>query len=126
MFEVLLTFQRAFNNDITWLRDTGVLQKLKLDSFRPPFPIPDPKVRHDLPLTISQLGIVVIVLTIGLILSIDIFLFEFAQLFKGKNEKPLILPLKDLTPKERENITLTEVALLTKHFYGRGLAESLA
>ena len=75
MFEVLLSFQRAFNNDITWLRDTGVLQKLKLDSFRPPFPIPDPKVRHDLPLTIYQLGIVVIVLTIGLIFSIDTFLF---------------------------------------------------
>ena len=126
MFEVLLSFQRAFNNDITWLRDTGVLQKLKLDSFRPPFPIPDPKVRHDLPLTIYQLGIVVIVLTIGLIFSIDIFLFEFAQLFKGKNEKPLTLPLIDLTAKERNNITLTEVALLTKQFYGRELAESLA
>ena len=105
MFEVLLLFQRAFNNDITWLRDTGVLQKLKLDSFRPPFPIPDPKVRHDLPLTIYQLGIVVIVLTIGLIFSIDIFLLEFAQLFKGKNEKPLTLPLIDLTAKERNNIT---------------------
>ena len=122
----MLPFQKAFNNDISWLRDTGVLQKLKLDSFRPPFPIPDPKVRHDLPLTIHQLGIVVIVMAIGLILSIHIFLCEFAQLFKGKNEKPLTLPFKNLTPKERENITLTEVAVLTEHFYGRGLAESLA
>ena len=100
-----------------WLRDTGILERLKYDVIRPPFKIPYPKVRRDQPLIMSQLGIVLIILAVGLGLSIPVFLFE---LIKGRGKKALI------GPEDRKHMTLLEVEHLTLQQYGRSLEECLA
>lgn len=112
-----------------WLRDSGVLDKLKYEIMRPPFSDLDPKVRRDQPLIMSQLGIVMIVLAVGLVLPIPVFLCE---LMKGKSKKTYLINYQDYQsrdlalPIDRENITLTEVAHLTLYYYGRSLEEYLA
>ena len=72
-----------FQNDIIWLRDMGILDKFQLDTFRPLISIPELRLRTDNPLTMSQLGIVMIVLTGGLVLSMSVFCSE-VMLGKGK------------------------------------------
>ena len=100
-----------------WLRDTGILERLKYNTVRPPFRTPYPKVRRDQPLTISQLGIVMIVLAAGLGLSLPVFICELA---KGRRKKSL----NEL--EEVKHLTLMEVEYLTLHQYGRSLEECLA
>ena len=85
--EYIHAFQSSFHDDIMWLRDCGILEKLKYDIQRPPLPISDPKVRRDQPLVMSQLGIVKIVLASGLLLSLPAFLCEVT---KGRSNKTLI------------------------------------
>ena len=46
---------------------------------------PDPKVRHNQPLSLSQLGLIMIILVAGLTLSVLIFLCE---LTKGRFKEP--------------------------------------
>ena len=106
-----------------WLRDSGVLDKNLYDIIRPEFPIPDPKVRHDKPLILSQLGIVMIVLAVGLVLAIPVFLCEFK---KGMDKYTWDQLKVFHEPKDRKHITLNEVANLTLHQYGRSLEEALA
>ena len=59
-----------------WLRDTGILNKLKYDVLNPPMHIPDPKVKHNQPLNLKQLGITGIMIIIGLFISLVVFLTE--------------------------------------------------
>ena len=59
-----------------WLRDTGILNKLKYDVLNPPIHITDPKVRHNQPLDLKQLGITGIMIIIGLFISLVVFLRE--------------------------------------------------
>ena len=119
----LYTFQRVFHKDVVWLRDTGILEKLKYDIIRPPLHIPYPKVRRDQPLIISQLGIVMIVLVVGLFLSLPVF---FCELMKGRGKKLNDQQLKDSTmPAEGENIQVAKVEHLTLLYYGRSLEEYL-
>ena len=59
-----------------WLKDTGILSKLKDDVINPPMPIPLPKVRQNQPLILRQLGITMIILAAGLFISILMFLKE--------------------------------------------------
>ena len=67
-----------------WLRDTGILNKMK-DGISPPhIPTQYQKARNNLPLSIKQLGIVLIALLSGIILSIIVF---FVELMKGKGRK---------------------------------------
>ena len=49
-----------------WLKDTGILNRVKDDVMIPPIPKPDPKVRHNEPLNLEQLGIILIILVVGL------------------------------------------------------------
>ena len=97
-----------FHNDVMWLRDTGILERLKYDIVRPPLPIPYPRVRRDQPLIISQLGIVMIVLAVGLGLSFHVFLGE---LMRGRGMK------KINEVEERKNLSLTKVEHLTVTFH---------
>ena len=60
-----------------WLKDTGILNKLKDDVINRPMPIPLPKLRHNQPLILRQLGITMIILAIGLFISLLAFLGEF-------------------------------------------------
>ena len=101
-----------------WLRDTGILERLKYDVVKPPLDIPLPKVRQDQPLIMSQLGIVIIVLAVGLGLSIPVFLCE---LMKGRGRRNKAVNKTE----ERSHMTLIEVEQLTMQLYGRGLEEYL-
>ena len=117
------SFQSTFQNDVMWLRDSGILDKLKYDIIIPPFPILDPKVRRDQPLVMNQLGIVIIVLAVGLILSLPVFFCEFMK-GRGKNNLNEVRNVRE--PVEREDPrSLIEVANLTLQSYGRDLAEYL-
>ena len=71
-------------NDTMWLRDTGVLNKIKDDGLIRPIPIPLPKVWKDEPLNLYQLGIIMIVFVFGMVSSICIFLFEVRKGNKTK------------------------------------------
>ena len=66
-------------NDTMWLRDTGVLNKIKDDGLIRPIPIPLPKVWKDEPLNLYQLGIIMIVFVFGMVSSICVFLFEVVR-----------------------------------------------
>ena len=59
-----------------WLKDTGVLSKLKDNVMNPPIPIPLPKVRHNRPLILRQLGSTLIILAAGLTIALLAFLGE--------------------------------------------------
>ena len=68
--------QALFSSSIMWLKDTGILNKLKYDVMNPPIPIPDPKLRHKQPLILKQLGIIMIILVVGHIIAFVAFLME--------------------------------------------------
>ena len=59
-----------------WLRDTGILNKVKYDFMNPPIPIPDPTVRRNQPLILQQLGIIMIILVVGLAIGTIAFFVE--------------------------------------------------
>ena len=71
-----------------WLRDTGVLNKMKYDllNLQAMTTTTLPKVWKDKPLNLLQLGIILIVLVIGIVLSILVFLFEVKQVNRNKTE----------------------------------------
>ena len=79
-------------NATIWLRDTGILERLKYDVFTPLIHIPKPKVRHKEPLTIYQLGIAMILLLVGITISILVFIFE---LLTSKSEDRIELTVTD-------------------------------
>ena len=79
-------------------------------------------MRRDQPLIMSQLGIIMIVLAVGLVLSIPAFLCE---LLKGSAKKPTDQQLLAFLPAYRR-LTLTEVKHFTLRYYGRSLEEQLA
>lgn len=79
-------------------------------------------MRRDQPLIMSQLGIVMIVLAVGLVLSIPAFLCE---LLKGSAKKPTDQQSLAILPAYR-SLTLTEVKHFTLRYYGRSLEEQLA
>ena len=62
-----------------WLKDTGILEKLKYDAMNPPYLIPDPIVRFNEPLILKQLGIIMILLVASLSIGTIVF---FMELFK--------------------------------------------
>ena len=68
--------QPSFQKAILWLKDTGILSKLKDDVMNPPTPIPLPKVRHNQPLILKQLGITMIILALGLFIATLVFVGE--------------------------------------------------
>ena len=61
---------------IMWLKDTGILNRVKEDVMIPPIPYPAPKVRHNEPLNLQQLSIIMIILVVGLVTGALAFLVE--------------------------------------------------
>ena len=83
-----------------WLRDTGILERIKYDVFRPGIQTPDPRVRHNQPLILRQLGIIMIVLVVGLFIATIVFFLELIK-------RPVVHVIN--VSKEGEGIELTEV-----------------
>ena len=68
-----------------WLKDTGILERVKLEVLTPAIQIPDQKVRHNQPLILRQLGIIMIILVIGLFMATIVFLLELLKKPKSLN-----------------------------------------
>ena len=69
-----------------WLRDTGILERVKYDVMKPVSPSPDPIVRHHQPLILRQLGIIMIILVVGLFIATLVFLVELRRKHKLNNK----------------------------------------
>ena len=123
MREYFHVIQKAFHKDVLWLHDTGVLARLKDDITRSPPLIPNEKVRRDQPLIMSQLGIVVIILAVGHVLSLPVF---FCELMVGRGRKTSDLHSRDSSkPAEGEYDQMYRVGHLTLLHYGRDLQDYL-
>ena len=81
----MINVKVKFTNEIMWLRDTGILEKLKYDVLNPPIPIPDPTMRHNQPLILRQLGIIMIILVVGLAVGTIVFFVELCIKTKPKH-----------------------------------------
>ena len=79
-----------------WLRDTGIMNRMK-DGVSPPhIPTQYRKARNKLPLSIRQLGIVMIVLLSGITLSIIVFILELLKNNKkGKLQPGELIELRE-------------------------------
>ena len=64
---------------IMWLKDTGILERVRYEVMKQPTLIPDPKVRRNQPLILRQLGIIMIILVAGLFIGITLFLVELRK-----------------------------------------------
>ena len=99
----------------------GILDKFQLDTFRPLISIPELRLRTDNPLTMSQLGIVMIVLTGGLVLSMSVFCSE---VMLGKGKKLLNQQSEESSlSSQASQMTQGEVADQTMLYYGRSLED---
>ena len=97
-----------------WLSDTGILERIKYDVLKPGIQIPDPRVRHNQPLILRQLGIIMIVLVVGLFIATIAFMVEFLRKHKLNKElevKDLIenISKHDIHPSKRQAAFLTIV-----------------
>ena len=72
-----------------WLRDTGVLNKMKNDvlNLNTISTEPLPRVWKDKPLNLTQLGITMILFVCGVVYSLVIFFYEFGQIPKHKTRQ---------------------------------------
>ena len=89
-----------------WLKDTGILERVKYDIFRPGIQIPDPRVRRNQPLILKQLGIIMIVLVVGLFMATIVFLVELP----GKQKLKKATKVKDAS----EDIVLNDTPMAKK------------
>ena len=69
-----------------WLRDTGILNKMKFDVLSPKISVPMAKVRLNQPLILKQLGIIMIILIVGLTIALIMFIMEL-WLCRKKNQR---------------------------------------
>ena len=67
-----------------WLRDTGVLRKMKDDELSAPIPIPDPKIKVDGRISVEQLGIGIAIYSAGMTLSLLFFIGELSTKKRAK------------------------------------------
>ena len=61
-----------------WLRDTGVLGKMKDDEHAAPIPIPDPKIKVDERISVEHLGLGIAIYSAGMLLSLLFFIGELS------------------------------------------------
>ena len=97
-----------------WLRDTGILDRVKLDVVSEGPPTQEPRVRHNKPLILRQLGIIMIVMVVGLFISTIVFLVELSRkLNKATEVKDASedIALNDIPPAKKRASSLFMVAL---------------
>ena len=93
-FESTTIPKGKFTNAIMWLKDTGILDKVKYDAMNPPIPKPDPTMRRNKALILRQLGIIMIILVVGLALGMIVFFVELN--IKPKPMKTPAIELKEI------------------------------
>ena len=71
-----------------WLRDTGVLGKLRDDELSAPIPIPTPKIKVDGRISVEQIGIGIAIYSVGMTLSLLFFIGEFCTENRVKKQHP--------------------------------------
>ena len=74
-----------------WLKDTRILDKIQYDVFKPGIQNPQPRVRHNKPLILQQLGIIMIILLVGMFIASLAFLVELIK----KQELNIVKKLQD-------------------------------
>ena len=67
-----------------WLRDTGVLAKMKEDELDAPIPIPDPKIKVEEAINVEQVGIAIAIYSVGMTLSLFFFMGELCTKKRAK------------------------------------------
>ena len=83
-----------------WLRDTGVLGKMKDDELSAPIPIPDPKIKVDGRISVEQIGIGIAMYSVGMLLSLIFFIGELStERALRIEDKKQQLPCQYLTEK---------------------------
>ena len=80
-----------------WLKDTGILQKVRDDAMNAPNLIPDPILRLNEPLILKQLGIIMIFLAVGLFIGTIVFLVELFKRPKLNNTSRTVHGAKMIT-----------------------------
>ena len=90
-----------------WLRDTGILDKVKYDVMNPPIAISDPTVRHNQPLILRQLGIVMIILVMGLAIGTLVFLVELCKRPKPRNAQKSAEKIEQSEQKDAHPVPLS-------------------
>ena len=72
-----------------WLRDTGVLGKMKYDELSAPMSIPDPKIKVDGRISVEQIGIGIVLYSVGMLLALCFFIGELCPKRRGPREGTL-------------------------------------
>ena len=72
-----------------WLRDTGILDKMKDIILPAHIPTQYPRAQHQQSLSINQMSIILIIFVIGITLSIIVFILE---LFKNSSKEGNLPP----------------------------------
>ena len=63
-------------NSIMWLRDAGILTKIKDDELSAPIPVPDPNIKAEEAMTVEEIGMGIATYSIGVTLSLLFFIGE--------------------------------------------------
>ena len=101
----------VLHNATMWLRDTGILHKIRYDVIKRSnnytMKIPRPKVQpKDHSLTIKEVGITIVILAIGLSFSIIAFLVELFHIWRSRRyllENPVVPKAQYSAPDKRIN-----------------------
>ena len=75
----IIHLQKLFENATIWLRDTGILNKIKDDELNAPVKIPRRKIKIDQPLSIYEMTPAFLIVLPGLSLAIIAFAGELSM-----------------------------------------------
>ena len=82
-----MILQNILKNSTMWLRDTGVLAKMRDDELSAPMPIPDQKIKDDGHIDVEHIGIGLAIYSVGMTLSLLLFIGELCTKGRVKREE---------------------------------------
>ena len=80
-----ILLQKLFENATIWLRDTGILNKIKDDELNAPVKIPRRKIKIDQPLSIYEMTPAFLIVLPGLSLAVIAFAGELSMKRRNTN-----------------------------------------